>query len=537
MLARLGRTPTFIVLDSAEQLHLLRTLLANAHIEGVGASAIHARITDWAERGLALGSVDLSESDIVSEAAAKLWDAYENAKRQANAFDFGDLINQPLALLEHDQALRARWAANIAHLLVDEAQDLNATQLRLIELLAGKGSLFIVGDVAQAVYGFQGARPEYVAALAARHNQAHIYELTTNYRSTPQICALANALVASAPDTGLPLISAAAVVDKGPVPIFRLSSDEEAEAFLLARDLYMRLEAGEAAGGMAVLVRTNAQIPTIERALASVGVPYRVLGGLGFWSRPAVRELMAWLRGAVNAYDGAAFRQLLSAPRRGIGPVLMSRLSAAAQSGWLDALNVAAAEDWGTGKAPQAISDTLRLLRQLGASQENAGTLARYALAHSGLFEHADQEQRDDWDALIALADRHAGSLADFVTAALSGAEPLGAAGQVSVTTIHGAKGREWRSVFIAGVEEGYLPTEEDDPARIAEERRLLYVGITRACYEINLSAAASRMVAGRREVRHRSRFIDDMATALLVAPTFIAHRARAANRRAPAEA
>lgn len=532
-LARLGRTPDFIVLAADEQVRLLRQLLINHGRTNTSAARVRATIDNWASRGR--GLAELAAEEEPGASAALVWDDYQSAKRGLDAFDFADLLSVSVALLETDQQLCERWTGQLRHILVDDAQDLNAIQLRLLELLAGPNAgLFLAGSPAQAIYGFNDARPSLMSALAARHADMDIHELTTNYRHSPQVIGLANALMTEVEDA--PKLTSDGVADNGPEPVFRMSSDEDSEALFIAADISARLSAGTQPGDIAILVRTRAQIAVLERALASARLPYHLLDG-GLAEQKGVSELIIWLRCLLNRRDGAAFHQALRS-RSGISEAFLRELDrfvADAGGDWRDGIDAALVADAGGTRARAALRSARELLQRLDAAMAlPLVDLLAYAAGEIELADSTDPTVIQNLSALGTLAASHEGGLASFIEFGLWGVDPVDP-DRLVVSTLHAAKGRTWRCVFIAGVEEGCLPAS-DEPAVVEEDRRLLYHGITRATEEIQLSGAASRRAAGARQLRSRSRFIDAMEEALLIAPVFMARRARRINRRAQAD-
>lgn len=399
---------------------------------------------------------------------AQLYAAYEELKRERVVIDFEDVLLLTVAVLQdrHDVAEQVR--AQYQHFVVDEYQDVSPLQQRLLELWLGdRDSLCVVGDASQTIYSFTGATPDHLLDFRTRHPGATVVKLVRDYRSTPQVVRLANGLLAQASgraaDHRLELISQRA---GGPEPVFAEYADEPAEAEGTARRVRELMDAGVPASEIAVLFRTNAQSETYEQALADAGVPYQLRGAERFFDRPEVRRAIVALR-------------------------------AAARFGGNDAL---------LDDAPDLPSQVRAVLSGEGwSAQPPAGSGA----------------VRERWESLAALvhlaqdfvAAGAGATLADLVTELdeRAGAQHAPTVQGVTLASLHSAKGLEWDAVFLVGVAEGMMPiTYARADEQIEEERRLLYVGVTRARERLHLSWALSRSPGGRPN-RRPSRFLDGL--------------------------
>ena len=388
----------------------------------------------------------------------RLYADYERAKARAGKIDFEDMLIMAVELLEADSGARELVQSRKRWISVDEYQDTNPLQERLLRLWLGDSrDLCVVGDEDQTIYTFTGATSDYLTGFAARYEGARVIDLMANYRSSPQILALANRLIAvSGRDKHLE-----ATAPEGPEPEILQLRDDAAEVAMIAARASELISSGLAPSQIAVLVRTNAQLPPIERALVAARVPYRVKGGL-FFSRPEVREALRLLRKGPLGETGAALRRVIERLWRdeaGYDPAGSSR-----------------------GEEAQARAASFATLLGIFAGLVKADpsiNLENY------LFELDAQTAREQ-----------------------SGAKEDG----VNLLTYHKAKGLEWEAVFLPALEEGLLPIFQTlkRPLRLAEERRLLYVGITRARRILVLSYADARLVTstGRRQHRQRSHFL-----------------------------
>ncbi|MGW3265398.1 ATP-dependent DNA helicase UvrD2 [Streptomyces sp. NPDC001056] len=399
---------------------------------------------------------------------AHLYAAYEDLKRDRAVIDFEDVLLLTVAILQDRQDIADQIRAQYQHFVVDEYQDVSPLQQRLLELWLGdREDLCVVGDASQTIYSFTGATPDHLLDFRARHPGATVVKLVRDYRSTPQVVRLANGLLAQAhgraADHRLELVSQR---PSGPDPVYTEYTDEPAEAEGAARRIRELIDAGVPAAEIAVLFRTNSQSETYEQALADAGVPYQLRGAERFFDRPEVRKAGLALRGA-------------------------------ARFGGNDSL----------------LDDVVDLPSQVRAVLSGEGWTIRPP-AGSGAV-------RERWESLAALvnlaqdlaAARPGATLADFVAELdeRAGAQHAPTVQGVTLASLHAAKGLEWDVVFLVGVAEGMLPiTYARTDEQIEEERRLLYVGVTRARERLHLSWSLSRSPGGRHS-RKPSRFLEGL--------------------------
>ena len=414
-----------------------------------------------------------------------LYAGYEDLKVRKNQFDFEDLLLHATALLETEPAVALQVRDQYRYFVVDEYQDVNPAQQRLLDAWLGdRDDLCVVGDPEQTIYSFAGASPEYLTGFSTRYPKATVVRLVRDYRSTPQVVALANRLSGGALVAQLP---------PGPVPAVDSYSDEVAEAAAVASKIVGLIADGTPASEIAVLFRINAQSETFEQALAEAGVPYVLRGGERFFERPEVREAVFLLRGAARAEqpdDGTladAVRGVLVA--LGFGPVPPAG-SGVARDRW------------------ESLAALVRLAEERVADPPAGNSAAGNPAAAP--------ETALPVDSTTGPNAGRGSSLADFVAdleerASLQHAPVVDG---VTLASLHAAKGLEWDAVFLVGLVDGTLPiVYAETTAQVDEERRLLYVGITRARRHLALSWAAARSPGGRAS-RRPSRFLDDVRAA-----------------------
>ena len=413
----------------------------------------------------------------------RIFESYEDLKRGRGLMDLEDVLLLTAGLMAEDPRVAASIRAQYKWFVVDEFQDVSPLQSALLELWLGeREELCVVGDPAQTIYSFAGADAGYLRDFATRRPSAQTIELVRNYRSTPQIVAAANGLLAGTRSIGVQLQAQA---QSGPEVAFEAFPDEVAEAEGVARRISALIELGIPAGQIAVLFRINAQSEAFEEALSARQVPYVVRGAARFFERPEVRQAITLLRGAVRAGEGGAL---------GGGALGGGALGGGAHGG--DEPGVETAD--GVGGGPTKVHE------QVGALLATLGWAPQPPTGRG--------QARDRWESWQALVDQaeSAPSLDWFVEdlerRAADQHSPV--ADGVTLATFHAAKGLEWQAVFCAGVHDGAVPiTYAQGPAEIEEERRLLYVGITRARERLILTWAAAR-ASGGRQSRSPSRFL-----------------------------
>jgi len=533
---RVGLPPGFPVYDEEDQLQVIREVLGV-----LGLEARPQAVRAWIDRvksrsaGARLEQTldDLPDwvAGIGPQAFAEVFSAYERRMRELGAVDFSDLLLKAVELFEeHPDVLeRVRTRARFLH--VDEYQDTNPAQFRFTRLLYDEGSeLVAVGDPDQSIYGFRSADLENILRFSRDFPGAKVYKLETNYRSSEAILKVANAVIAK---NAARIEKRLKPVRAGGEPVRRYEAfDHRDEAAFVAREA-KRLAGRFRPEEIAVLYRTNAQSRVLEEAFRREGVPHRVVGGTAFFSRREIKDLLAYARAALEPRDEVALLRIINTPPRGIGAKTIERLRRHARERGLPL--VQALKEAGEvleRRQAEAVAGFLELLGTLRELAETLGPRAFFeeVLAATGYREHlladpAGAERLENVEELLRAAgeweEEGGGDLAAFldeVALAARAEEPGGEeGGAVSLMTLHNAKGLEFKVVFLVGVEEGLLPHRSStSPAELEEERRLFYVGITRAMDLLYLTHASEREVYGRRERVEPSRFLREIPPELL---------------------
>jgi DNA helicase-2/ATP-dependent DNA helicase PcrA len=547
---RAGLPAAFSIFDRDDQLALLKQAMRASDI------------TDDLKPGLVLSRISGAKNKFVDPEAylrtalgdlerriAHVYAAYEEGLERAGAVDFDDLIVRTARLLEGDEEVRARYAGRFRHVLVDEYQDTNHAQFRLLSAFASvHGNVTAVGDDDQSIYGWRGADLSNVLDFERRFPRATVLRLEQNYRSTGNILAAASAVIAhNRARKGKTLWTTR---EAGPSLRLVLSGDEQAEGDRVAREARKVVERGGRLADVAVLFRTNAQSRALEIAFRRAGVPYELVGGVSFYERKEVKDLLAYLRAALNPRDLVSFLRILNVPRRGLGDKVRERIEAAAARGDSGAAALEALVKGGAlaGTAGIRARGLLELLSDLRTrAAEPADRLLEETLERTGYLEYLDDafpqdapDRRENVGELVVaartFAERQAasgggggddapgagaGSLQAFLTEAALVADVdrwVEAPDRATLLTMHNAKGLEFPTVIVSGMEEGLLPhgTSFDDDGELEEERRLFYVALTRAREQVILSAASFRRRWDRTGAAELSRFVREIPSELL---------------------
>ena len=469
------------------------------------------------------------------EIVAEVYPAYERALKQANALDFDDLLLKPIQLFEEHEDVLEKYQRRWQYVHIDEYQDTNQAQYALARKLSGRHkNLCVVGDDAQSIYAFRGADITNILNFDNDYPDATTIRLERNYRSTENIIRLADSIIEENDDQIEKSLWTDNAEGEYVALMEALSEKDEAQKIeRRVRDLHLR--DGMEYGDFAVLYRTNAQSRAIEEALRKENVPYRVIGGTSFYERKEIKDVLAYLKLLVNPNDTASLQRVINYPTRGIGDKTQERLQRYAQqhslSLWQAVERVEEIETLGT-RAERAVGKFRRLIARYaskaGTGSVPADELARDLIQDAGLLSELRKEHTREnlqrWEnvqELISALAEYVESTEDATIStflqevALMTGQDEAEEGDDKVTlmTLHAAKGTEFPVVFVAGLEEGLFPLEKatQEKAELEEERRLFYVGVTRAEERLYLSWARSRYRYGEQTSNTRSRFLEEV--------------------------
>ncbi len=540
---------SFQVLDSDDQLRLVKRVVQALNIDDAKypPKQIAWWINEQKDEGRRAQHIQPAPHDAWTETLRQAYAAYQERCDRAGLVDFAELLLRAHELLRDNPALLAHYRARFGHLLVDEFQDTNAIQYAFVRVLAGEtGQVFVVGDDDQAIYGWRGAKVENVQAFLRDFPGAQTIRLEQNYRSSGNILGAANAVIEHNPDRiGKQLWTEAG--DGDPIDLYAAYNEMDEARYVVQRARQWVRDGGSYRD-VAVLYRSNVQSRALEEALLSEQVPYRVYGGMRFFERAEIKDALAYLRLMTNRSDDAAFERAVNTPTRGIGERTLDevrRLARELRIPLWDAAAMAAQGDGLAARARNALAGFQQLIAALSGESEGMTLAERidHVLARSLLREHwakegrngLDSESRtDNLDELVSVASRFARREDDLeevgegmteLVAFLSYASLEAGEGQaqvdedgVQLMTLHAAKGLEFPLVLLVGMEDGLFPSSRsiDESGRLEEERRLAYVGITRARQKLVLSYAESRRIHGQENYNLPSRFLREIPKGLL---------------------
>jgi DNA helicase II / ATP-dependent DNA helicase PcrA len=526
-----GLPQLFQILDSADQLSAIKRLLKSLNVddEKFPPRELQHFINGQKEQGLRASAVEAW--DEYTRKRVELYDAYDRQCQKEGVVDFAELLLRSYELLSRNEVLRRHYQERFRHVLVDEFQDTNVLQYKWLKLLAGDGAaMFAVGDDDQSIYAFRGAEVGNMRDFEREFKVANVIRLEQNYRSHGNILDAANAIIKNNENRlGKNLWTEAGAGE--PIRIFEACSDGD-EARWIVEEIKALARDGHARAEIALLYRSNAQSRILEHALFSAGLPYRVYGGLRFFERQEIKHALAYLRLIANADDDTSFARVVNFPARGIGARSIEQLQDAAKAA--DSSLFAAIPTL-SGKAGASLSGFAALIGRLReAAHLPLPELVDHVVELSGLRNHyqTDKEGQDrlaNLDELVNAAanfvaeegvvgaegELSADLIAFLAHAALEAGEHQAGEGDdaLQLMTTHSAKGLEFNVVFLSGLEEGLFPHEnaikEADGAE--EERRLMYVAVTRARCRLYLSYAQTRMLHGQTRFGLPSRFIGEI--------------------------
>jgi DNA helicase-2/ATP-dependent DNA helicase PcrA len=528
-----GLSGNFTILDTDDQLRLLKQVMEAARVDTKRwtPASVMSLIQRWKDRGLtpARAVVEASD-DAATSMARELYAAYQARLLTLNAADFGDLILHVAEILRTQPDILAQYHRNFRYILVDEYQDTNLVQYLWLRLLAqGHRNICCVGDDDQSIYSWRGAEVENILRFEKDFEGAKIVRLESNYRSTAPILAAASTLIAhNIGRLGKTLRTGRKDANAGEKVAVVGLWDSDEEARMIGERIERFRRDGHPLSEIAVLVRAGFQTRAFEERLIVLGVPYRVVGGLRFYERHEIRDAIAYMRAMTRPADDLAFERIVNVPRRGIGESALRAMHDLARAEELSLSRAAALlleKGEVKGKARAALQDLLNGFSNWKAMLEGEGHIVAVAtmLDESGYTEMWKQDKSPEAPGRLENLRELVRALADFETldgfldhvALVMENEDTSNTDRVSLMTLHGAKGLEFDTVFLPGWEEGIFPNQrsldEQGDKGLEEERRLAYVGLTRARRLAIVSHAANRRIYANWQVSIPSRFLDEL--------------------------
>jgi DNA helicase-2/ATP-dependent DNA helicase PcrA len=533
---KLGYTRSFSIYDQADSRRLIKRCIDELGFDPkrFTPGAIQSQISDAKNKLRDADTYAQMVGSFFEQTVADVYREYERQLHRMNAMDFDDLLVRAVNVLELFQEVRDRYAEGFRHVLVDEYQDTNRAQYRWLQLLTNEHrNLMVVGDDAQSIYGFRGADIRNILEFEDDFPDAHVVKLEQNYRSTQMILDAANAVIAN--NRGQKHKSLWSDLGPGDPVKVRDFPDEHAEGRFVAGEIERLVDEGASRTEIAVFYRTNAQSRVLEDVLVRAEIPYQVIGGTKFYERAEIKDAVAYLNVLVNPQDTGAFTRIVNSPRRGIGSTSLGRVLAFA--------NTTGISIWDAASEPERVPDlggaaiaalrrfmaTMHVLRERAETGTSVAELVKDLLRETGYVEALEVERTieaqgriENLEELINVAAEYdetaaesGGGLAEFLQQIqlLSDAdERREDESLVTLMTLHNAKGLEYGTVFMIGCEEGVFPHARAlDEGGLEEERRLCYVGITRAQRDLYLTWAQTRAVFGARTYGIPSRFIGEI--------------------------
>ncbi len=530
----------FHILDSEDQLRVIKRLLKGLNMDEAYWPPKQAQwfVNGHKEEGRR--PKDLGESnDPTQRELRRVYAAYEETCQRSGLVDFAELLLRSYELLRDNEAMRAHYQARFRHVLVDEFQDTNRIQYAWLRLFVGpERNLFVVGDDDQSIYGWRGAKVENILKFENDFPGTRVIRLEQNYRSTGTILKAANAVIGhNTGRLGKNLWTAGEVGE--PIELYTAVTDFDEARFVVDR-IQDWVAHGHARAECAVLYRSNAQSRLFEERLINEGIPYRVYGGLRFFERAEIKDALAYLRLIASRHDDPSFDRVVNVPTRGIGAktvdAVRERARAEKISLWDVAQKLTGSNEL-PARAREALNVFLQLIERLARETVGLalGDVVEHMLAGSGLIEHYKKEKGEKAESRVENLEELINAARGFEHDEAEGLDPLSSflahaaleAGEgqaeawedcVQLMSLHSAKGLEFPLVFLTGLEEGLFPHQHslEDPSRLEEERRLCYVGMTRARQRLVLTQAELRRLHGNEHYTSPSRFLGEIPDELI---------------------
>ena len=542
---RLGYSRGFTIYDQSDSLRMLKRCLRELHVDPkrYPARAIHSKISGAKNQLIDSDIYAEMQGSVFEEVVAEAFPLYEKRMLEANAVDFDDLLVRTVNALELFEDVRERWRRAFRHVLVDEYQDTNHAQYRLLQLLAAEhGNLMVVGDEDQAIYSFRHADVRNILSFEEDFPEAAVVKLEQNYRSTQTILSAANAVVGCNRERR-PKKLWTEVEGGEKVQLSELGDDHEEARWIVAEIERLGEEHGVARSGVAIFYRTNAMSRILEDTLVRFELPYQVIGGAKFYDRAEVKDAIAYLNLLLNPADQVSFARIVNSPRRGIGNTTQGRLVSYANTAGLTIWEVIERAKEVPGLSAAAVKtvsrffETVDLLKARVDAGSAVADLLQAVLSETGYLEALENERTIEAEGRVENLEALAEAAAEFdlnreregesevppleeflqQISLLSDQDSIEDEQElITLMTIHNAKGLEYDTVFVVGCEDGSFPHMRAlEEGGEEEERRLCYVAITRARQRLYMTWARERRLFGRAERNLPSRFIDELPVEL----------------------
>lgn len=547
-----GLSNTFEVIDSDDQLKVIRRLIKQLNINEDMFDAKKVQNFINRQKDLGLRSNNLPRiTTRYDRIMFEIYGQYEQACVSQNIIDFAELLLKTYELLSHNEELLQHYRARFKHFLIDEFQDTNQIQYNFLKLLSlDAASVTAVGDDDQSIYGWRGAQVENIVKYTKEFKAVNIIRLEKNYRSTKTILSAANAIINNNFDRmGKTLWTDA---QEGEKIILYGALNEEDEANFIVSEIKKHIANNGTYNDIAILYRSNAQSRILEEWLVKSGILYVIYGGVNFFERAEIKDILAYLRLVINPQDDAAFERIVNMPTRGIGDKSLDKIKIFAKdnsSSYLQAVNILIDNNDINGAAYQGLMNFINIIQTIAnllKSEKNYSLteILQKIVEITGIIDYFNKQKDaissnrvENLQELVNAAATFDGVIQDnkdniskvnqfLAYAALEGKEYVAKNGNkkdsnvthVQLMTLHAAKGLEFPVVFLCGLEEGLFPNyfAKDDPGALNEERRLCYVGITRSMEKLYITYAQKRRLFGKEESRIRSRFIAEIPTKLM---------------------
>lgn len=529
--ASIGVDKNFVIYDESDRQGLVKQAMKQKGITDrqIKPRAVSAAISNAKNQLLGPSDLEASANYPFEKTVAQIYKEYEVAKKAASALDFDDLLLETVKLLRDNAEIRSKWRDKFKHIMIDEYQDTNAAQYAIVKsLVSEEKNICVVGDDWQSIYSWRGADFTNILNFERDYKGAKVVKLEQNYRSTGAILEAAqNVITKNTTRTDKKLWTAEG--EGAPVQIHE-TYDEMEEAHIVASRIGTQTSIGARRNDdFAVLYRTNAMSYTLEKAFLQARIPYKIVGGVRFYDRKEIKDIIAYLRLLYQPNDRMSFSRIANVPTRGVGATSLERFLNWQSASGLDIIssliNIEVSPV--TGKARTSLARLGEILRGLQARIESGigpSELIEQVVEKTGyrnfILDGSPQaeDREENLSALISDAVVYT-NIADFLdeVALMSSVDEQDTTDSVTLMTLHAAKGLEFPVVFMVGMEEGIFPHSrvyEAGPSELEEERRLCYVGMTRAREELHMSYAASRLQFGQRGYNPASRFLEDLGSA-----------------------